>query len=130
MPVENTDQILTKGKRVTLEFVSNNSEYVRASQIAVIESRLNGNPDIEIVRANYWGDNSISFELEVKNDESLMTERKMIALIMSVSPVYFYLVHKPAIDKTIENLTEQMTWANAAGWALLIFIVYKYVLGD
>ena len=93
-----------KRKRVKLDFVSNPSTYIRATQIYIIEGRLNFNEDIDIISANYWGEDFISFELEVKNDASLMTERKIIALILAASPVYFYLVHKPAIDKAVTNI--------------------------
>ena len=126
MPFENlndvldkeTEPVLKEGERVKLEFVSNNSKWIRASQIAIIESRLNKNPDIEIISANYWGDNFISFDVEVKNSESLMTERLIIGLIMSANPVYFYLVHKPGIKQlatdVIEKAKEVASWTPIA----------------
>ena len=135
MPFENlnnvidgkeTEPVLQKGKRVTIEFVSNPSTYIRATQISIIEGRLNKNPDIEIISANYWGENFITFDVEVKNAESLMTERKIIALILAASPIGFYLVHKPAVDATAKTvLSWTPTMAVAIGIVVLLYLVRK-----
>lgn len=121
--------VYKRGDRVKLEFVSNPSKWIRASQIAIIEYRLNKNPDIEIIRADYWGEDTITFEIEVTNAESLMTERKIIALIMAASPAYFYLSHKPALDKVPAVIAEKVRsiveWAplTMAGIAVIAFLI-------
>jgi len=127
LDAEKADPVLQKGKRVTIEFVSNPSTYIRATQIGIIEGRLNSNPDIEIISANYWGENFITFEVEVKNSESLMTERKIIGCIMAASPVFFYLVHKPVVDKTakdvIEGAKNVLSWTPTMAVAIGVIVV-------
>ena len=94
-----TPPVFKRGDRVKLEFVSNPSKWIRASQIAIIEYRLEKNQDITIISADYWGDETITFDLEVTNTDALLTERAIIGLILAANPVYFALVHKPAIAK-------------------------------
>jgi len=91
---------LKKGERVTLTFSSNPSKWVRASQISIIEWRLEKNKDIRIISANYWGEDTITFDVEVTNTDALLSEKLIIALIMAANPSYFVLTHKPAIKKT------------------------------
>ena len=124
---ETTEPVLQKGNRTTIEFVSNPSTYIRATQISIIEGRLNSNPDIEIISANYWGENFITFDVEVKNSESLMTERKIIGIIMAANPIFFYLVHKPAVDKTVKDVIEGaknvLSWTPTMAVAIGIIVV-------
>ena len=91
--------VYKRGDRVKLEFISNPSKWIRASQIAIIEYRLEKNKDIKIISADYWGDETITFDVEVTSTDALMTETAIIGLILSASPAYFMLVHKPAIAK-------------------------------
>lgn len=122
---------LEKGQRVKLDFTSNPSKWIRATQIYVIESRLDKNKDITIISADYWGEDTISFDVEVTNIEALMTERKIIALILAASPLGFYLVHKPGIEKTVETVVEKIQ--TIASWtpsiaALIAVVVLLCVL--
>ncbi|MBA7530530.1 hypothetical protein ES705_22738 [subsurface metagenome] len=99
-PIDSTLK-LKQGERVKLTFSSNPSKLIRASQIAIIEWRLERNEDIEIIRADYWGEDTIRFEVEVMNTDALLTEQLIIALIMAANPSYFILTHKPAIKKAV-----------------------------
>ncbi len=88
-----------RGDRVKLTFISNPSKWIRATQIALIEYRLEKNKDITIISADYWGEETITFDVEVTSTETLLTEQMIIGFIMSANPAYFLLVHKPAIVK-------------------------------
>jgi len=121
---------LKKGERVKLVFSSNPSKWIRASQISIIEWRLGSNKDIEIIRADYWGEDTITFEVEVTNTDALLTERLIIGLIMSANPAYFYLAHKPGIEKlavkAVEKAKDIASWTPTAAVvvgiaALLLF---------
>jgi len=94
-----TPAVFKRGDRVKLEFVSNPSKWIRASQIAIIEYRLGKNEAITIISADYWGDETITFDVEVTSTDALLTEAMIIGFIMSANPAYFALVHKPAIAK-------------------------------
>jgi len=121
--------VYKRGDRVKLEFVSNPSKWIRASQIAIIEYRLEKNKDITIIRADYWGDETITFEVEVTSTDALLTERMIIGLILAANPVYFLLVHKPAIAEAPARIAEKVQniveWAplTMAGIAVIAFLI-------
>jgi len=119
---------LKKGERVKVVFVSNPSKWIRASQIGIIEWRLNSNKDIEIIRADYWGEDTISFEVEVMKSEALLTEKLIIGLIMSANPTYFYLAHKPGIEKTVAAVAEKAkdlaSWTPSIATVAAVAVIY------
>ena len=116
-----TSSLLAKGERVSLTFYSNKSKWLRASQSAIIEWRLDQNPDIEVISIDYLQEETLTFKVEVTNTDALLTEQLIIGLILSANPSYFYLTFKPGIKKVVGGTARAVK--TAAGWAPLTGVI-------
>jgi len=102
-PVQSgSNDFLNKGQRVTLQFQASEGNWRRALQIYIIEGRLGSHKDFEIIRANYWGEHWVSFEVEVKDTQALLTEKKIINYLIAANPAGFTLIFKENVAAAVE----------------------------
>lgn len=100
------DQPLQKGHRVTISFSASKGKWTRATQIAIIEWRLESHKDFRIISANYWGEHYVSFEVKVLDTQALLTEKKIIEYILAANPKGFTLIVVPKIKEAIGKVTD------------------------
>lgn len=134
---------LNPGDVIELEFRTTSGLWVPSAQVAMIEWSLSGRSDWEIISNSLPIDNRITFTVLIKDskpqDPELQTASiGVTALMISAAicavglVVVFTLIEVRQLVESVEKSPAgqvAMTGIGAAGIALLVFIIYKYILG-
>jgi len=150
-PIKLNEQ-LQKNDVIEIEFKTTSWLWLQSAEIAVIESYCEYyKEDWEIISNSLPVDNRITFTILVKNNVSSgvspyqraglevtcqLVANTILTAGIGISLVLLgaYLVEREGV-KLIESVEKSpagqvaMTGIGAAGIALLVFIVYKYILG-
>lgn len=146
------DKALSPGDIVELDFRILSGIWLSSFEVAMIEAQLANRHDFEILSNSLPAAGIITFTIKVKDQYSgswlqppgaagfvvtttviLLTVAKIAAAICAVGLVTSLLFYearqfvKEAAATPSGKLA--MSGVGAAGWALLAFVVYKYILG-
>jgi len=125
------DKPLNPGDIVELEFKITSWLWSAATEIALIESYCKDRRDWEIISNSLPADGRITFKILVKSSEPQEPEMQragfgLNCILIAGTIATAGLVGWLLLDKCYQVA---LSGAGAAGWALLIFVFYKYVLG-
>lgn len=120
-----SEEPLQQGHRLKISFTASKGKWTRATQIAIIEWRLESHKDFRIISANYWGENYVSFEVEVMDTAALLSEKKIIEYILAANPKGFTLILVPKIKSaagTVVNVAKEVA-VPAVGVGMVVLII-------
>ncbi|MBA7495864.1 hypothetical protein ES702_06460 [subsurface metagenome] len=119
---------LQPGDRIKLTFKASDYLWMRASQAAVIEWRLDAHPEEFIVwSVDYQQKGYMVFTVQIKQSaKKLWTEKKIADLILGYNPKGFLLVLKNATVEYAKEMIESDVFKYAAmiGIGLLCLVVF------
>lgn len=102
----NENEPLSPGDIIELEFKAVGGTWLKAAQVAVIEWRLKGRKDVEIISANYLEKDRVIFEVRVKKPTELTTGKKIAMLISAISPVGLVVLNYKKISAAFKKIPE------------------------
>lgn len=133
---------LKAGDLIELDFTVTSGLWVQSAQIALIEWQLSGRTDWEILSNSLPAEGIITFTVLVKDSKPQdpkyqtagLTPVFIAAAIVAVGIVSWLMLREVRQIVSSEAVASPggqvaMSGIGAAGIALLIFIVYKYILG-
>ena len=105
-----TQSILQTGDRLDFSFTTTGGTWRRAVQAGIIEWRLEKHQEEFFVRrVDYEHEGYLVFRIEiVGRPEHLLTERKIVNLILQANPKGFALVFKESVKQTMEKIWEKV----------------------
>jgi len=135
------NKVLSPGDVIELEFTAPSGLWLQSAEIAAIEYKLSGRKDWEIISNSLPADGRVRFTVLVKDSKQQdpglqtasigVTALMIAAAIVSVTLVtYFTFVSAYKLVEDSPAGPVAMSGVGAAGWALLIYVIYKYVLGN
>lgn len=102
----NEKESLIPGDIIELGFKTKTGVWLKSAQIAIIEWRLQGRKDFEIIGKNYWAaKDQVIYKIRIRETVfGPSTGQKIATLICSVSPLAFVFFHYEKISTAAKKI--------------------------